>query len=339
MATPEGYGAQSVHYDQVLTNYSVACFNDSSNFIAHRIFPRVNVKHLSDKFDYYPAGYFMRINDERRAEEAVANRVNYNVSRKAYICEDYALRTFISDKKRANVDSQRQLDTEATRLVVESMKTAAEARFVKQFLTTGQWGADWTGAAATSISAREFMKFSDEASDPIKLFKELSKDMLLRGLRRPNTAIITRDVWDVLTEHPDIMDRIKFGGTPNAPAKISAAAVAALLELDRIEIMDSVYNAAPDGVVDENGLPPTEYQFLAQNKILLMNLDMRTGTMSANAAVTFVPNWLGAGTNGAPVIRKYRESEAVRGEWIEGEWAYDQRIVCPDLGILLSDVI
>ena len=163
--------------------------------------------------------------------------------------------------------------------------------------------------------------------------------MLLRGLRRPNTAIITRDVWDVLTEHPDIMDRIKFGGTPNAPAKITAAAVAALLELDRIEIMDSVYNAAPDGIVDADGLPPTDYQFLATGKILLMNLNMQTGTMSANAAVTFVPNWLGAGTNGAPVIRKYRESEAVRGDWIEGEWAYDQRIVCPDLGILLSDVI
>ena len=339
MATPEGYGAQSVHYDRILTNYSVACFNDSSNFIAHRIFPRVNVKHLSDKFDYYPAGYFMRINDERRAEEAVANRVNYNVSRKAYICEDYALRTFISDKKRANVDSQRSLDTEATRLVVESMKTAAEARFVKAFMEKGIWGADWTGAASADESQKKFVKFSDASSDPIVFFKKLSQDMLLRGLRRPNTAIITRDVWDVLTEHPDIMDRIKYGGTPASPAKISAAAVASLLELDRIEIMDSVYNAAPDGVMDENGLPPTDYQFMCTGKILLMNLDMRTGTMAANAAVTFVPNWLGAGTNGAPVIRKYRESDAVRGDWIEGEWAYDQRVVCPDLGILLSDVI
>lgn len=340
MAEQLGYGSQNVHYDRVLTNYSVACFADTSNYIAHKIFPKVRVKHLSDKFDFYPSGYFNRVHDERRAEEAVANRINYNTSRKSYICEEYALRTFISDKKRANVDAQRRLDTEATRLVVESLRTGAESRFVKTFMTTGVWGQDWTGNTSDDFASKKFTKLSDESSSPIKLFKHLSEEMLLHGLRRPNTAIITRDVWDVLTENAEIMDRIKYGGTNDNPTRISKNAIATLLELDRIEVMDSIYNAAPDGMVDpDTGLPPTDYQFLAKNKILLLNLDMRAGTMSANAAVTFVPDWLGAGTDGAPVMRRYRESDAVRGDWIEGEWCYDQQVVCPDLGILLSDVI
>lgn len=340
MATPEGYGAQSVHYDRVLTNYSAAVFNDQSNFLAHRVFPMVNVKHLSDKFDFYPAGYFMHINDERRAEEAVANRVNYNVARKSYICEEYALRTFISDKKRSNADSQRNLDMEATKLIVDSMRTAAESRFVNSFMVKGKWGADWVGKASTATeSNKEFVKFSDGASDPIKVFKTLSNDMLLRGLRRPNMAIITRDVWDVITEHPDIMDRIKYGGTPNAPAKITMQAVASLFELDQIMVMDSIYNAAPDAVVDENGMPPQDFKFMCTKKILLLHRQMNTGMLSPNAAVTFSPDWLGAGTGGAPVIRRYREGQAVRGEWIEGEWCYDQRIVCPDLGILMDEAI
>ena len=44
MATPEGYGAQSVHYDRVLTNYSAAVFNDQSNFLATSMMNAVQKK-------------------------------------------------------------------------------------------------------------------------------------------------------------------------------------------------------------------------------------------------------------------------------------------------------
>lgn len=338
MANPEGFGAQSVHYDRPLSNYSAAVFLDKSNFVAHRIFPRISVKNLSDKFDFYPTGYFTRIYDSQRAEEAVANRINYNLSRKSYSCEEYALRTFISDKKRSNVDSQRNLDFEATMLVQDALLLGAEKRFVDNFLATGVWGLDYKGVASVA-TGNQFVKWSDAASDPILDMKKMSKEMLLKGYRRPNTALMTRDVFDVLTEHPDIMARIEYGGTPDRPAMITKSAIAALFELDRIEIMDTVYNTAVDGLADANGNPPTTNAFMVEKKLLLLNLDMRTGLMSPNAAVTFSPNWLGINTGGAPAIRRYREGMAVRGEYIEGEWCYDQRIVCPDLGLFASDVI
>ena len=48
------------HFDQLLTNISVAWMQDAGNFMASKVFPTVPVAKASDKYNVYPKGAFLR---------------------------------------------------------------------------------------------------------------------------------------------------------------------------------------------------------------------------------------------------------------------------------------
>lgn len=330
---------RDVHVDRPLTNFSVAHFQDTSEFVGHRFFPAMPVNFASDEFDFYPSGYFNRIHKSKRAEEGVANSIGYKVTKKNYTCGEDALRTFISDRKRANCDSQRRLDMEATELVTRALLLSKEQDFVNTFLVSGVWTTERVGVAGTP-TAVQFLKWSDAASDPIRDMGNLQVEMIRVGKRKPNKMLMTLDVWNVLRNHPDILERIKYTGSNNDPAKINMRAVAALFEVDSIEIMQTVVNVALEGVENANGFPPTTDVFMAANTVLYAYVNRSTGLMSPTAGITFLHNrYIQQGLNGGPVVRRYPGVEGKKGEYIEAEMSLDKRVVAPDLGALLTAVI
>lgn len=333
---------RDVHIDRPLSNFSVACFQDSKDFIASKIFPAMSVRHASDEYDYYPSGYWNRIHESRRTEEGKANQIGYQTSRKNYNCGENALRVFISDRKRANADNPQNLDFEATMLVTNALLLGKEKEFADTFLKTGQWGKDMTGIASggTTPTSSQFIRWSDSASDPVKLVGDLQVDMLLRGKRRPNTMLMTLDVWNALKNHPDFIDRVKYTGTIQDPARVTERTVAALFDIERIFIMQTVVNNASETVEDQDGNPATLDAFLATKTIWLGYISPSNGLMSPTAAMQFLHDrYIPMGVQGGPAIRRYRETPAIKGEYIEAELSMDQRITAPDLGILLTDVI
>lgn len=333
---------RDVHVDRALSNFSVACWQNTADFVAGKIFPAINVQHASDEFDYFPSGFWNRIHESRRAEEGVANQIGYGVSKKHYSCGENALRVFISDRKRANADSNRNLDLEATELVVRALLLGKEKEFVDRFLTPGVWGRDMSGVAssATSTTNDNFTQWDDASSDPVKLIGDLQVDMLLRGKRKPNTLLMTLDVWNALRNHPDFMGRVKYTGSIDNPARVTERTVGALFDVERIFIMQTVVNMALETVEDMEGKPATDDQFLAANTIWLGYVSPSNGLMSPTAAMQFFHNrYINQGANGGPAIRRYRETPAKKGEYIEGEMSMDQRVCAPDLGILMTNVI
>lgn len=331
---------RDVHVDRALSNFSVACWQNTADFVSGKIFPAIGVQHASDEFDYFPSGYWNKIHESRRAEEGVANQIGYRSSKKHYSCGEDALRVFISDRKRANADSNRNLDLEATTLVTTSLLLSKEKEFVDRFLTPGVWGRDLTGAASGTTTANTFTHWDDASSDPVKLIGDLQVDMLLRGKRKPNTLLMTLDVWNALRNHPDFMERVKYTGTIDDPARVTERTIGALFDVQRIFIMQTVVNMALETVEDMEGNPATDDQFLAANTIWLGYVSPSNGLMSPTAAMQFVHNrYINMGVNGGPAIRRYRSDPAIKGEYIEGEMSMDQRVCAPDLGILMTNVI
>ena len=51
--------------------------------------------------------------------------------------------------------------------------------------------------------------------------------------------MLSEPVWLKLVDHPDLVDRVKYGQTAGRPAAVSREALAAILELDRILVMGS----------------------------------------------------------------------------------------------------
>ena len=336
---PVNQSYRDVHVDALLSNFSVAHWQDTSRFVGTRFFPIVPVNKASDVYKYYPQGYFNRLAPTGRAEDGVANSVGYNSKEKSYSCGDDAIRLFISDRARANADSQMNLDREATKVTTDTILLGKEQEFVDNFMTTGKWAKDYQGGVALPKSGTK--KWSDEMADPIGDIIAAGTEFNLRsGGRRYNKGLITLDVYNVLREHAAVLERVSGGATTDKPAQVMLKQLAALMELDELVIMQSVVNIAADGLEDANGMPLVNNQFFATGKMLLTYTEQTSGLYTPVAGATFVHNeYIPMGADRGPAIRRYRPQDGRKGEFIEAEMSIDQKLVSPDLGELWYDLI
>ena len=246
------------------------------------------------------------------------------------------MRIFISDKKRANVDVQRKLDMEATQLVSQALILQREVRWAETFLKTGVWGKDITPAAAD--------KWNASTGNPIEQVKDACLDIQKKSAgRRPNKMIVSRDVWKDLTENDEFLARAGYGsgGGGNAnPIMVTRQAIAALFEVDEIIIMDAIVNKAIHGIEDDKGNPAVDNEFVATGCALLIHVPKTVGLMMPCAGMTFAwDSYLTHQTGIGPSMRRYRPMDGRKGEYIEAEFCYSQKIVAPDLAAFFNDVI
>jgi hypothetical protein len=329
--------ARDWHVDRPLSNLSIAFVQTSEQFIASKVGTPIPVSHESDKYTEYPQGYWNREYDSTRAEEGVANSVNYNTKERNYSIGDKALRIFISDRKRANADNIFNLDNEGQSLVSNSLMIGEEIDFRDKFLVTGKWSLDKVGVAS-GPTGDQFLKWSDAASDPVGDYKTARRAFILRTAgKKPNEIAMTLDVFDTLTEHPAIIDRIKTT-VANMPATISLDMIAGLFEVDKINIISTMVNTASDAVEDGNGDVPVNNTFLVEGVFLPMHNAATGGLLTATAIGNFyLPTFTGSDLG--PRFRRYRAVEGKDGEYIEGQIRVDRRIISADMGELWSAVL
>lgn len=326
--------------DLFLSNFSVAYWQDTSLFVGTRYFPVVPVNLAAGKYLTYPKGYFGRPVNSKRAEDGVANTIGYKTKSEGYTVDDDAIRIFISDKKRANVANGQQLDMEATGVVTDALLINKEIDFVSKFLVPGKWATDYQGVAS-GPTGNQFLKWSNANSDPIgDILSRRVAFSLATGGRRWNKALMTLDVYDALTRNPSVIDRINGASTSQNPGIVTQQALAALLEVNEIEIMQSVVNMAADGLETTEGDPLTDMQFAAEGVLMLNYVEPTVGNMKPIAAVTFAWNeFIGLGIDNGPAIRTYPGVEGRRGNFVEAEFAIDTQMVAPDMGILFYDAV
>ena len=330
--------ASAWHVDRPLSNLSIALTQESTQFIANKTGTPIPVQKESDKYTVYPQGYWNREYDSTRAEEGVANSVNYKTREENYSIGDKALRIFISDRKRANADSQFNLDREGQMLVTNSLLIGEEIDFKNKFLTAGKWSKDLTGVTA-SPTGNQFLSWANTGADPVGDWKKWRRDFVLRSAgKMPNEISMTLDVYDALTEHPSITDRIKTT-TADKPAMVTKSMLAGLFEVDRINVIQTVVNTANDAIEDSvTGETPVTNTFLASELFLATYIEPTGGLLTATALANFyLPAFTGARLG--PRFRRYRAVEGKDGEYIEGQLRVDRRIVAKDLGQLWSSVL
>ena len=336
----EGY--LDVHADRPLTNFSIAHFQSMDKFISGKIFPVMSVQRASDTYDVYPQGYWNRLHDTRREEESVANTINYGVRSDSYACKEHALRIFVSDKKRANADVQRDLDFESTKIVMQSLVMRREIDWANAFLKSGIWGIDYDGDVVANTT--KVTKWSDAASNPIEQIKDACLKITLNsaGLR-PNKLIISPDVWRQLTEHPELKKRVGYtggGGAGNMAIMVTKQAVAALFEIEEIIVMESIVNKAVPGLEDADGEPPVDNAFIAEKCALLAYVPSSVGRMSPCPGITFAwDNYITHSAGVGPAMRRYRPADGRKGEYIEAEFAIDQKMCSADCAAFFDNLI
>ncbi len=221
-------------------------------------------------------------------------------------------------------------DREATAYTTLKGLIRRERAWASAFFTSGVWTFDYSGVASSPATG-QFLHWDDANSTPIEDITSSASDVGESTGFRPNKLTLGRRVWDKLRNHPEIIDRVKYQGTPDNPAKVSMQAVAALLELDDLLVMDAIYNAAQKGLTNAHA-------FIGGKNALLSYVAPAPGIMTPTAGLTFSWNgYMGAQADGQR-ITKFR-MEWLKSDRVEIEMAFQQKLISADLGVMWSNIV
>lgn len=328
MSQPTG---RQGHVDRVLTNISVAYMQQDSQFIASKVFPIVPVEKKSNLFRTYVKGDWFRDEAEKRAPGTPSAGGGYGTGTDSYFCDDYAFHKDIADQDRANADDDVNLDTGATDFVSQRLLLKREKLFAATAFATGVWANEREGVAS-GMTGTQFLQLNDVNSDPRALIKAGRRQMLATTGFKPNTLVMHYDVMDALIDHPDLVDRIKY----TSRESINAGLLAQIFDVERVFVAGAIENTAKEGQA------PDVMDFLYGKHMLLCYVAPRPSLMAPSAGYTFswgyAPLRKGDDNTNRVQIKRFRLEE-IASERIEGEMAFDDRIVAGDMGFFYRNVV
>ena len=203
--------------------------------------------------------------------------------------------------------------------------------FAKAFFKSGVWGNEWTGVDSTTPTGNQFIKFSNGNSDPIKFIAERKTAMQRDTGRTPNRLALGRNTFDALTQHPAILERVKYGGSTANPAQVTENVLAQLFGVEKLVVLNSIYNKAEQGM-------EADMNFIGDpNALLLAYATNAPSVDEPSAGYIFTWDMLGNGQY-MPVMHRVK-NDATHSEEIEGLMATDMKKCADDLAVYCADVV
>lgn len=325
MTTPTN---SAVHVDAALTNISVAFLQNANNFVAGRVFPNVPVSKQSDRYFVFDRGDFNRDEAEVRAPGTESAGGGYNLDNTpTYFANVWAVHKDVPDQVRANADPAVDVERAAAEWVMHKMLIRKEKAWVNSFFKTGVWTNEDTGVTGTP-GAGEVVKWSDTTSgDPIGDLRAAKTAILESTGFEANTLVIGQKVMDALTDHPDIVDRVKYsGGVGNGnPARVNEQTLAQLFGIERIMVSKAIQNTAAEGAT-------AAHSFISGSNALLTYAAPAPSLMTPTAGYTF--SWSGfmGQANAFGIATKRFYIDTLESTRVEAQMAFDHKVVSPDLG-------
>ncbi len=331
-----------VHVNRPLTNISLAFVQRAENFVADRVFPNIPVGKQSDQYFTYAREEFNRDEMKERAPGTESAGGTYQIGTDLYHAKTRAYHRDIPDLLRANADNPISLDREASLFVTLKGLIKREVTWRGAYFTEGDPGDTWTfdvdGNAARSASfdptdaANNQVVFWDDASStPIEDVRLLKRFVLESTGFMPNQLTLGRAVFDALIDHPDIVGRLDRGQTPTGPAIANKESLAALFEVDRVNVMDAIENTANEGLA-------TVHAFIGGKHALLSYRPPEPGLMTPSAGYTFSWTGLLGNTSNGMRVKRFR-MDHLESDRIEIDMSYDQKLVSADLGAFFGSIV
>lgn len=318
-----------------LTNLSVAHFQPDDWFVSPFVFPIVPVQLSTSHYYKFSKADLARDNVQRKPQFGKAQPMIFGSEEALYKCEvdqiivgidqigtlDYqrAGTPGISDPRRAKV-----------RLATEQMKLHMDRVFAEGYFKTGIWTNEYTGVTGAAPAGKQFYKFDDANFDAVHFFGGLRTEMKRNGRRNPNTLALGVEAYEGLKRNPEILERVKYSGSTANPATINQNVLAQLLEIDRVVVLNSTYNAG--------GLGEEDMQFICDSKgALLCYAAPNPAIDEASAGYTFAWDMLGNGQYLA--FDQYEGEKGTHTEYVEGLMSYTPEKVCDELGYFLTECV
>ncbi len=324
---PSQPSQQDVHVDAVLTNISIAYMQNTDGFVSTKVFPVIGTDKQTNTYFVYRKNDWFRDEAQRRADSTESAGSGYNLDRDFFGCDVYAFHKDVGDQVVANSDSPLAPDRDATQFVSSRLLLRQEIQWSSDYFKTAAWGTDSTGVAA-GPTGNQFVQWNNYAtSTPIEQIEAGKESIVSVTGFMPNTLVLGYQVMRQLKHHPDIRDRFKYTSSQNITADI----LARLFEVDRVLVAWGVKATNLEGET-------SAYSFIHGKSALLCYTNPNPGLLAPSAGYVFQWRGVSDGLGNTVGITKFRMPE-LRANRIEGQIAWDNKLVASDLGYFYSQAV
>lgn len=325
--------ASQAHIDRPLTEISIAYIQDQDDFIADKVFKPVKTDKQSNLYYIFKKEYFLQGGDELQVSEGSQTLGSgFGLETGSYICKVYGFHYKISDELRANADEGVNLDVTAVELVTSRILVTKEKVFADTAFVASAWTNNLTGAA-TAVANTNFVNWDAATSTPIQDIRNARMKVKKSTGFAPNEAVMSEQVFEVLIQHPTIIDRYKYT-TNNV---ITVEMLAKLFDLDKIHIAKAI--GVVDGAVEGN-VQADDYDWIMKNGVLLLYVPKSASIMQPAAGYGFYWTSLaGAGSSDRGVAVKTYRMEHLRSDFVEALSAFEYKVVSQDLGFFFGNCL
>lgn len=322
-----------IHVNAPLTNLSVAFSQDMSQFVAGRVFPSVPVANQGNKYFKYSRRDWLRAHARKRGLSQESAGSGFDVTTDEYFADVWAVHKDVDDQLRANQDQPINLDRDATQWVTEQLMLRRDIVWASSYFATGVWATDMTGVGA-GPTGDQFLKWTDAAATPITDFKDGIRRIQRTTAKKPNRLVLAPAVWDAISENSGVIDRVKHTQTGVLTLDLFGQLIG--LAPGQVMVADGVVDTALENVdeAQDEGL----VDFILTDGALLVYAAQSPSLMQPSGGYTF--NWtglIGGGSNGQR-ISSFR-LERQKSDRVEGEMAFDTKIVAPEVGIFFDQAL
>lgn len=200
--------------------------------VGHVLFPRVPVRQRGGQVIEFGRESFRRYRT-RRAPGANTARVQFGYDGKPFGLVQDALEGQVPWEHMEDANQVPGIDMgrEATNETMEILSLALEIEQAELALDATRY----TTSHKTTLSGTD--QWSDSGSDPSGLVRDAKETVRSHVGMRPNVAVISASAFAALTEHPKIVDRVKYTSSDSVTVEL----LARLWGLRRVAIGEAVY--------------------------------------------------------------------------------------------------
>lgn len=327
----------AVHIDAPLTNLTIAFVQETTGFIADRVFPKVPVTKKTDKYYIYDRAQFNRTGEVKaRAPRTQAPRIGMTLSTDTYSTDVFSLATDFDFETLANEDAALDVRSAAASMLTSQLLIDREIKWASTYFTGGVWSTDWDGVAGAP-GANQVRQWSDYTnSTPIQDVTTIKRTVQLKsGGFKPNVMVVGKEVRDTLVNHPDILVRLNGGATVTNTALVTDAKLAEIFDVEEFLVMETVKNTGLEGLTESNA-------FIGGKAVAFYYRPRAAGLMIPSAGYIFTWDELENASGHGISIKSYTgDYLAIDGiaEVLEANMAYDHKVVSADLGAFIDTVI
>lgn len=336
MLTAERIAKGYIKPHTALTNMAMSFYQNAANYFAKSLFPTCPVQLSSDNYYIFDKEDLLRDNWQRKPESGTVTPAIFSEHTESYACNVDQMRMSINmirqtDVQRRQGPSTANTKQQRTKAIAEQRNIHQDKQFANSFFKAGVWGNEVTGVAG-SASTGQFIKFSDDNSEPIKIIDKYRTQVLQETGRELNRLGVGINVFNALKEHPGILERIKYGGTTANPAQVTERVLAELFGVEKFVVLKSIHNNARLGEA-------ANMQFIGDPNAMLFTHAPNTPSLEEpSAGYIFTWDMLGNGQY-MPIMSYPDPDPGKHVEWVEGLMATDMKKTCDDLAVFFKDAV